>query len=336
MPKRVTSVATPVAHLIGPGKIKVINGQLAYVARETPPLRLEPRELDTLMCYGHVGVTDEAMTVLFQNNVETAFLTPGGNRCRGRLVRCDPPTTSLRMLQHRALADGAFALEWARSVVQAKVQSQIQAVRHYQRHGYAEGGPVRDALAVAAASARSAPSLEELRGIEGAASSAWFQVFAAQLIAPWQFPRRVRRPPTDPVNGLLSLGYTWLIARVQARAEASGLEIYLGGLHDYRPGRPSLACDLMEPLRVPAVDRWVLALCNGSRVKPEDFVADESGGIRLKPETFPDTLQSWQTHWIQSGLQGELEQVVRRFIRLLRGSNPEPGGAAESTDPDAL
>ena len=77
------------------------------------------------------------------------------------------------------------------------------------------------------------------------------------LRPPWRFVQRVRRPPTDPVNALLSLGYTWVLTRTVARCEAAGLEVNLGGLHDYRPGRPSLACDLMEPLRVPAVDRWV-------------------------------------------------------------------------------
>src|SRR5205085_1352949 len=70
---------------------------------------------------------------------------------------------------------------------------------------------------------------------------------------PWTFPDRTRRPPTDPVKPLLSLGYTWLLGRVTARVEAAGYEPSLGGLHDYRPGRPSLGCDLIEPLRVPAV-----------------------------------------------------------------------------------
>src|SRR5689334_5746693 len=100
--RRTTSVATPVAHLVGPGKLKVINGQLAFTGHEQGPVRLDPRTLATVLCYGAVGITDEAFQVLFQQNIQVAWLTAAGNRCRGRLVRSDPPTTTVRLLQHDA------------------------------------------------------------------------------------------------------------------------------------------------------------------------------------------------------------------------------------------
>src|SRR5258708_36464670 len=93
--RRVTSVATPVAHLVGPGKLKVVNGHLAYATQDQSPLRLDPKALRAVYCYGAVGVTDEAMQVLLMNEVEVAWLTPAGTRCRGRPGRSGAARTTL-------------------------------------------------------------------------------------------------------------------------------------------------------------------------------------------------------------------------------------------------
>src|SRR5439155_19124468 len=115
-----------------PGKIKVVNEQLAYATREQPPIRLDPATLRTVCCYGPVGVTDEAMQVLFAHDVEVAWLTAAGMRCRGRLVRSDRSHTALRILQHEAFANPDRQRDWACRVVSAKIASQFQAARHYQ------------------------------------------------------------------------------------------------------------------------------------------------------------------------------------------------------------
>lgn len=127
------------------------------------------------------------------------------------------------------------------------------------------------------------------------------------------------------MNALLSLGYTWLLTRVNARAEAAGYEIYLGGLHEYRPGRPSLGCDLIEPLRVPAVDRWVVATCGQGELSPHDFRSEEAGGFRLHPAAFGRTLVSWERHWSGGRLDAILQQWLDALAEFLRGRDvPEP------------
>jgi CRISPR-associated protein Cas1 len=316
--KRTTSVAAPVAHLVGPGKLKVINGQLAFSAPGQAALRLDPRALTTLLCYGDVSVSASALELLFAHGVQTAWLSPAGNRCRGRLARSDPPTTLTRVRQHQAFARPEARLAWARLVVAGKVEGLAEAARHYQRHGCAAAGPVLTLLQEMQARAGSAVTADELRGLEGSASLAWFRLLGQLLAPPWQFEQRVRRPPTDPVNALLSLGYTWLLTRTVARAEAEGYEIYLGGLHEYRAGRPSLGCDLMEPLRVSAVDRWVLAVCNRRELSPDDFQADDQGGIRLQPKVFGGTLRSWEANWTDQGQEELLGQWLGRLSELLR------------------
>ena len=318
MARRVTALAAPLAHLVGPGKVRVINGQLAFVTGGAGPVRLDPRALQALYCYGPVGVSDEAFQVLFAHNIQVAWMSPGGARCQGRLERADSANTPLRLRQHLALARPEGCLELARRIVAAKIASQRQAARHYQRHGCADASPVLQQLQAASEACEAAGDLGVLRGVEGASSAAWFGLFGRLLQPPWRFPGRVKRPPTDPVNALLSLGYTWLLdAQAQARCEAAGLEVNLGALHDFRPGRPSLACDLMEPLRAPAVDRWLIASCNRAVVREDDFV-NTAEGVRLRPERFGTILASWDEQWLHDGHERALDAHVAEFITALR------------------
>lgn len=321
MARRVTSIATPFAHLVGPGKIKIINGRLAFSTGDGTPTRLDPTALRTLLCYGHVGVSDDAMSLLLQHDVQVAWLTPAGHRCHGRLVRASRSTTALRIAQHQVLLVEEQKLELARDVVACKIESQIAATRHYQRQSHDSAGPALRQMHEMLDKCRASDNLDALRGIEGATSAAWFVLFGNLILPPFRFTQRVRRPPTDPVNALLSLGYTWLLTRTVARCEAVGLEVALGALHEYRPGRPSLACDLIEPMRVPVVDRWVLTLCNQKHVAPDSFVA-ENGGIRLQRDVFPRILASWEEHWSNGGHESSLDlaiqQLASKFRRLAR------------------
>lgn len=320
---RTRSVHTPVAHLVGPGKLKVVNGHLAFTADGQSSIRLDPKALRTLFCYGGISMTDAALQLLFEHDIEVALLTPSGTRCRGRLVRSDTPGTTLRMIQHECFAQPERRRDWAREIVAGKIASQIAAARHHQRHGVARAGAVIEALERATESCARAETADQLRGVEGAASAAWFELYAELFREPWHFPGRVRRPPTDPINALLSLGYTWLTTRTGARIEALGLEVNLGALHEYRPGRPSLACDMIEPLRIPGVDRWVLAVCQQGIVTPSDFQKKEEG-IVLQSKAFGRTLHHWEQHW-----QGEpiklMETWLDRCIARLRSWSSEVG-----------
>ncbi|HID74857.1 MAG TPA: hypothetical protein EYP56_02555 [Planctomycetaceae bacterium] len=188
MAPRVTSVSTPVAHLVGPGKLNVINGRLAFSTGKAAPLRLDPATLRTLFCYGPVGVSDEAMRALFQHDVEVAWLSAAGQRCRGRLVRSDPSTTALRLQQYQVLTDPKLKLLFARHVVLEKICSQIAAGRHYQRHGHPHAKGLLRKLRRLRKQAAWASDVEALRGIEGAASHAWFRFFGKLLCPPSSAP----------------------------------------------------------------------------------------------------------------------------------------------------
>lgn len=331
--RRITSVSTPIAHLVGPGSLKMINDQLVFTPVGGKAMRLNSKALTEVICYGDVSASANALEILFQMGIQTVWMTPSGQKCRGRLYRTDSPSTLVRVRQHRVFAMPHARLAWSVQLIVAKIDSMLEASRHYQRHGTPQASSVLERLQQLKDQAQLVQSIPQLLGIEGTATSIWFQLFRELVLPPWSFPNRVRRPPTDPTNALLSLGYTLLLNRVTARAEAKGYEIYLGALHGYRAGRPSLSCDLMEPLRVPVVDRWVLATCNQKQLLPENFEQNSDGGYRLKKDRFGYTLKLWEEFWHSQRCEELLESWIDQLSKsLLRWSGEDP----EILPPDDL
>ena len=128
----------------------------------------------------------------------------------------------------------------------------------------------------ATARAAEAESTDQLRGIEGSAAAAFFQGFARCLRPPFTFTHRIRRPPTDPVNSLLSFGYTLVFYQIHAYLHARRLDPAVGMYHEERAGHPALASDLLEEFRAPLVEGLVLNVLNRGQFGPEDFVQGEA------------------------------------------------------------
>src|SRR5690606_22423641 len=138
---------------------------------------------------------------------------------------------------------------------------------------------------------------DELRGIEGEAANIYFGCFDELILENkpgFGFEGRNRRPPRDNMNALLSFLYTLLRHDVQSALETVGLDPYVGFLHTDRPGRPSLALDLMEELRPYLADRLALTLINRKQVTPKDFISSETGGVVLTDEARKTVLGAWQ------------------------------------------
>ncbi len=208
----------------------------------------------------------------------------------------------LRRQQYRLADQAEPALEIARTIVAAKVQnsrsSLTRFLRNYPGHAATE--------AVAAASSSLARQLEAiqrcsnveiLRGLEGESANSYFEVFDHLIIQQkedFHFAGRNRRPPLDSVNALLSFGYSLLANDMRSALECVGLDPYVGYLHTDRPGRPSLALDLMEEFRSPFVDRLALNLVNMKMVRPDQFVRQPTGEVQMEPEARKILLTQYQ------------------------------------------
>lgn len=208
-----------------------------------------------------------------------------------------------RLAQYAAFLDETARLTLARTLVMAKIEAQIQCL---------EQRGVSGDLARFLPSAEASLTIPALMGAEGAASARYFRLWSGLLDPVWGFSGRNRRPPKDPINALLSLGYTLSCHAVGRLAAVAGFETALGFLHAPTPGRPGLALDLVEPLR-PWVDEWVLTLCADGSLTPEDFTLDGSNGCRLAPEASRLFFHRWYSlaeHWF--------EHEARRHLDALR------------------
>lgn len=251
--------------------------------------------LGALVCFGRVSISPQLMHAAAESGICITFLGWSGRF----LSRVEGPLRGnvlLRRAQHdRTLHD---PMPVARAVVAAKVANQRGVIRRAIRdHGDLQGtlAATEQRMSIAIRSALSEQDAERLRGIEGEAASAYFFAFESLIrVDSMPFSGRSRRPPRDAVNALLSFLYVLLTADCRAALESVGLDPQMGFLHRDRPGRPSLALDLMEEFRAPIADRVCLTLINRRQVAPKDFRHEPTGGVFLSDEARKTVLGAWQ------------------------------------------
>lgn len=239
--------------------------------------------LGGILCFGRVSVSPFLMGYCAENGIGIAFYTEYG-RFLARVQGRQTGNVLLRRAQYRWADDSDRTMKIARLMVAAKIaNSRSVLLRDIRNHG--ENATLRSAEIKLAASLRRvqvAESVDEIRGVEGDAASSYFSVFD-ELIrgSGFAFCGRVRRPPTDPINALLSFVYSLVTQECVSALYGVGLDPYVGFLHRDRPGRVSLALDLLEEFRASWADRFVLTLINRRQVQMRDFVAEASGAVRL-------------------------------------------------------
>lgn len=229
------------------------------------------------------------------------WLTQGG-RFQGRLAGPTTGNVLLRRAQHGAICDAEQTLSIARYVVAGKLQNARSVLMRAAREAKEKGDEarLRSAAQVHAdgiESAQRATDIDQLRGVEGYGAKAYFGAFEGMIRTNregFEFSGRSKRPPKDPINALLSFAYTLLANECVSACEGVGLDPQMGFSHVLRPGRPSLALDLMEELRPVVADRLVLNLVNRGQIVPEDFEVRPGGGMLLKDGARKDFLMAYQ------------------------------------------
>ncbi len=250
-------------------------------------LEVPCHKVDAVLIFGAVQVTIQALSELLEHGIELALFTRHG-RLKGQLTPIKSKNIVLRMAQFERARDPAFALQTARAVVGAKIGNAITVLRRFA-YNHPERKPALDAeimrLEAHLAGIDRIPDLGALNGLEGIAGRAYFAGLAQMILADLAFPGRRRRPAPDPINALLSFGYTLIGNELHSLLDGMGFDPYLGFLHQIDYGRPSLALDMLEEFRHPLVDRLTLTLINKRILQEGDFALDPaSGSMHLKPE----------------------------------------------------
>lgn len=281
------------------GNVLYVTSDGAYLRRDGEAVVVEVEQvrravlplahLGGVICFGRARVSNELLGALWERGIAVAYFGHNG-RFLARVEGIPGGSVYLRRAQYRASDDPQRALSLARAFVLGKLASARAQLRRRSRE--VDDGAAKERLDAAARAvdamlgkASGVADLDELRGCEGAGAEAYFQVFQDHLLGGgFVFSTRSRRPPKDPVNAMLSFGYALLYADCAGALTAVGLDPAVGFLHADRPGRLSLALDLMEELRTPVVDRLVTALVNRKQVKTTHFHDEHEAGCRMTDE----------------------------------------------------
>jgi len=293
-----------------------VTTQGTYLAREGETvlirvegetrLRVPIHTLGSIVCFGQVSVSPPLMELCGERQVLISFMSEHGRF----LARVQGPVNGnvlLRREQYRRADDLAASAAIARSIVAAKIANCKTVLMRGARDRPEDPGGVHltkaaDWLTGQLETLRNVVpndigALDAIRGIEGDAARAYFSAFDHLISAQkdvFFFRERSRRPPLDPLNTLLSFLYTILAHDMQAALEGVGLDPAVGFFHRDRPGRPSLALDIMEELRPFFVDRLVLSLVNRRQVNEKGFETSESGAVIMKDDTRKEALIAYQ------------------------------------------
>lgn len=252
--------------------------------------------VSNILCFGQVSISPFLMGFCGEKGIGLSFYTEYG-RYLARVQGKQTGNVLLRRAQYRWADDEEKSVSIARLMVAAKIaNSRSVLMREVRNHG--SNTAIESAVKHLGASlrrVRSASTVPEIMGMEGDAANTYFGVFNELLRGSgFAFSGRVRRPPTDPVNALLSFAYTLITHECASALQGVGLDPYVGYLHQDRPGRLSLALDLLEEFRASWADRFVLTLINRQQVKMNDFVTEASGAVRLTDDARKTLLTAWQ------------------------------------------
>lgn len=255
-----------------------------------------PFRTEQIVVFGGVELTYRAMSVLLRHGINTIFLSKNGHY-NGKLVCPYDHNVLLRRMQYKMLDNEELCLKLCRAITLGKVRNQrvmLQRISRFQKKNLVKPlDQIRDLIAKAG----NASDINSLRGYEGAASRTYFSVFDQGFVKPQGFRKRVRRPPTDPVNAVLSFLYTVLGNRIDGAIEREGLDPYVGIFHAIGYSRRSLSLDLLEEFRTIIVDTLVFSLFNLNILGADDFrtisteESDYDECLPPQPDSGPDVLK---------------------------------------------
>ncbi|RMH78953.1 MAG: CRISPR-associated endonuclease Cas1 [Calditrichaeota bacterium] len=293
------------------GSRLVKRGRVLMVYKGEEKLFMYPLEnITQLVVMGRVELSTGLMGLLMGSGVDTVLLTRDG-RFKGRITGKASKNIFLREAQFRRRDDPAFCLSLSKRLVLAKALNARTMLRRHHPPVYQDA---RRRLENAIHSIETAPDLSVLRGLEGSFAAFYFSLFPRLLMGNFVFTKRQKHPPPDPVNALLSLGYTLLFNTLYALVEAAGLDPYAGFFHQSSYGHPALVSDLMEPYRAPIVDRLVIGLINKNALTPEDF-RQEDGKVLLTEEALKRFVEAYQKRLFAKYMVGEKREALWNILQ---------------------
>ena len=305
-----------------PDRYLSLNGENVVISEDHNEIaRMPLHNLDGIVAFGAAGASPALMGKCVENGIAFTFMSRSGKfLCR---AEGDVSGNVLLRRQQFRIADSPYdSLKIASDMIAGKIfNSRYSLERTIRDHGMKvdvdKFSQKSEFLRNSARNALTASGMDELRGIEGEAPSVYFSVFDDMILqqkSDFEFHGRSKRPPLDNVNALLSFAYSLMTGMCSSALEAVGLDPYVGFMHTDRPGRRSLALDLVEEFRAVICDRFVLTLINKRSISASDFEKREDGAVLLNDNGRRTFLKMWQDYKYEEIKHPFLNEKVQRGL----------------------
>lgn len=278
------------------------DGEDFVIKKDNKLIKRYPHHIfSAITAFTWMGASPAAIKLCVENNILLSFHMPQGQFC-GRIIGKTNGNVLLRREQYRIADNPKKSLTFAKHHILAKVNNSYKYLIRFQKDhknviDNTHFDIAKHDLKTILKNIQKTKDNEQLRGLEGLAATIYFSCLNNCILAnkdDFYFYERNKRPPHDYVNALLSFGYSLLANECQSALESVGLDSYVGFLHTDRPGRASLALDLMEEFRSYLVDRFVLSLINNRQLNKKHFFTQENGSILLTDDAKRIFLDQWQ------------------------------------------
>lgn len=297
-------VTTPEAYLCKDGLNVVVS------VKQNEIFRIPIHNIEQIVTFGYMGASPGLMKLCADSGVSLTFLSPQGRY----ISRSQGPTRGnvlLRKAHYKCSDDPDCVLHLSKLFVGGKIQNYRNILRRFVRDNGVNGAveAAAEELLRCKTKVFNAGNIDRVRGFEGEAANAYFGVFRHLMLNQkddFKFDGRNRRPPKDAVNAMLSFVYTLICNDMTAALETVGLDPYVGFMHTLRPGRASLALDMMEELRAYLGDRLVLSLINRKQITIKDFLQQGDEGIIMADSGRKAILTAWQSK--------KKEQIIHPYL----------------------
>ena len=289
-------------YITSPDRYLSLDGENVVIQENGKELgRVPLHNLERIMTFGYTGASPALMGKCAVNGIELVFMS-GSGKFLARVEGEVNGNVLLRRQQYRFADNRSVSLDIAKNIISAKLFNSRWTIErtlrdHPMRVDTEKFKACSEQLKSSINNAQNASDMDSLRGIEGEGAQIYFSVFDDMILQQkddFYFSTRNKRPPRDNVNALLSFAYSLAASMCTSSLEAVGLDPYVGFMHTDRPGRISLALDLVEELRAPLCDRFVLTLINKKIITANDMVKQEDGAVRLTDNGRRSFITAWQ------------------------------------------
>lgn len=263
-------------------QVKYKDGLLKSIPAET---------LEVIEVFGKIQITTQCLTECLKRGINVLFYSTNGAYF-GRLISTTHVNVQRQRKQAELGKDKEFQLDFSRKIIDAKIHNQVVVLRRYVRGRQQNIDRAIVEMKNMQKKLPSAKSIEQVMGYEGTAAKIYFRTLGELIDPQFKFSGRSRRPPRDPFNSMISLGYSIILNELYGKIEGKGLNPYFGIMHKDREKHPTLASDLMEEWRAVLIDSTAMSMLNGHELTPDNFYTDtEQPGVYLDREGFKKYMQ---------------------------------------------